>query len=698
MINRRELIAGITGGVVSAGLFKAVEINPDKMISASNIMALRNLSAPADRTCAMVLGYYFAGDGAPKLVYWDANSEKEANQGTVISSLKSAKGRWLQLHNGVMDFRQFGIVNRQNAADAALKAMISDPLIHRIEAHTSLNFMSRHRFNRSNITLDFNGQTVTATGLETLADAKNNYLSAIFFFRGIAEEKTSISLLRDPLPLLSEIYPVDDSSLYPVGQWYCLESDKVSGHWERKIQRLVQVTEQIDETHIRLNYRSGWALDAQSQLHWRKVTPVENVCIQNMQYVAEGQLANSSSQPVAFEYAIYCDVLNVHAQGTFWSVIFRRWNTFFRTEQCSLTNPPSVSWGGAGYLTQQIYCQYGVITDCTASNARHLNDFTASSSCVVKHCHSNGDSSGAFVTHGQYEHDLHFTANSGILTLANSGKPWGQSAARIVINQHHCSMLTADTHVTDLTLTDVHIYRSVEQDNLGILRLNCDGLTVQNCSLSGELTLLQNSQRSIKMNVFENCGFVLDPRHDSTISNLAPDDPFIVSHPAAEARNSINGRSLLYFSHCQFKGTDKDVSLLIKNKEVNFNACRLENVSLILTADEPQKIVINGDSTLSSDQASRPLLSRTGEHPVTWRLGPMQTEVTGDDQLHIHITTGINHYQAHHVTFTHGKRLFTDKAFSRPSYFIEQNNIMINTRSVVPASTGPHIVVENTEI
>ncbi|WP_047606417.1 hypothetical protein [Rahnella aquatilis] len=698
MINRRELIAGITGGVVSAGLFKSVEINPDKMISAGNIMALRNLSAPADRTCAVVFGYHFAGDGAPKLVYWDANSEREANQGTVISSLKTAKGRWLQLHNGVMDFRQFGIVNRQNAADAALKAMVSDPLIHRIEAHTSLNFISRHRFNRSNITLDFNDQTVTATGLEILAEPKDNYLSAIFSFRGLAEEQTSVSVLRDPLPLLSEIYPVEDSDLYPVGQWYCLESDKVSGHWERKIQRLVQVTERIDETHIRLNYRSGWALEAQSQLHWRKVTPVENVCIQNMHYLEKGQLPDSSSQPVAFEYAVYCDVINVHAQGTFWSVIFRRWNTFFRTERCSLTNPPTVSWGGAGYLTQQIYCQYGVITDCTASNARHLNDFTASSSCVVHNCHSNGDSSGAFVTHGQYEHDLRFTANSGILTLANSGESWGQSAARIVVSQHRCSMLTADTHVTDLTLTDVCIYRNVEQENLGILRLNCDGLTVQNCSLSGELTLVQNSQGSIKMNVFENCGFVLDPRHDSTISNLAPDDPFIVSHPAAEARNSINGRSLLYFSHCQFKGTDKDVSLLIKNKEINFNACRLENVSLILTADHPQKIVINGDSTLAGDEAAGPLLSRTGEHPVTWRLGPLQSEVTGDNQLHIQITTGINHYHAHHVTFTHGKRLFTDKAFSRPSYFIEQNNIMINTASVVPASTGPHIVVENTEI
>jgi hypothetical protein len=76
----------------------------------------------------------------------------------------------------------------------------------------------------------------------------------------------------------------------------------------------------------------------------------------------------------------------------------------------------------------------------------------------------------------------------------------------------------------------------------------------------------------------------------------------------------------------------------------------------------------------------------------------LQSEVTGDEQLHIEVASGINHYQAHHVTFTHGRRLFSDKAFSRPSYFIEQNNILINTISVVPASTGPHIVVENTEV
>jgi hypothetical protein len=209
---------------------------------------------------------------------------------------------------------------------------------------------------------------------------------------------------------------------------------------------------------------------------------------------------------------------------------------------------------------------------------------------------------------------------------------------------------------------------------------------------------VQTSQLSIKMNVFENCGFELDPRHDSTISNLLPDDPYIASHLPANARNSINGRSLLYFSHCQFKGMDKAASLLIKNKEINFNACRLENVSLVLTADEPQKIVINGDSTLSGHQLSRPLLSRTGEHPVTWRLGPLLSEVADAAQLHIQIASGINHYQAHQVTFMQGKRLFSDNAFSRPSYFIEQSNVMINTTSVVPANTGPNIVIENTEI
>src|SRR5471030_519597 len=233
-----------------------------------------------------------------------------------------------------------------------------------------------------------------------------------------------------------------------------------------------------------------------------QLTPVENVTITNMVFIGEGRLPDASSQPVTFEYAIYCDAIKIRAQGTFWSVIFRRWNTFFRTEQCSLSNPPTVSWGGAGYLTQQLYCLYGHISDCNTSNARHLNDLTASSSCMIENCHGNGDITGAFVTHGQYEHDLKFIGNSGIITLENSGKPWGQSAVRINISQHVCSMLLADTNISELSLTDVHIGRNPEQGNLGVLRLNCDGVRVESCTVSGELTLVKRTQRSAKMNVF----------------------------------------------------------------------------------------------------------------------------------------------------------------------------------------------------
>src|SRR5476649_2809770 len=86
MINRRELLSVIAGWVDSAGLIKAVEISHANIISVSNIMMLRKITAPEDRLCVVVLGYHFAGDGGAKLVYWDSASQKPANQGTVISA------------------------------------------------------------------------------------------------------------------------------------------------------------------------------------------------------------------------------------------------------------------------------------------------------------------------------------------------------------------------------------------------------------------------------------------------------------------------------------------------------------------------------------------------------------------------------------------------------------------------------------
>ncbi|MEV4899010.1 hypothetical protein AB0K48_57775, partial [Nonomuraea sp. NPDC055795] len=59
----------------------------------------------ADGTLAQVAGYRSPGDGGGMLARWDANSTAPANGGTVLGA--AAKGRWLQIHDGCLDFRKF---------------------------------------------------------------------------------------------------------------------------------------------------------------------------------------------------------------------------------------------------------------------------------------------------------------------------------------------------------------------------------------------------------------------------------------------------------------------------------------------------------------------------------------------------------------------------------------------------------------
>ncbi len=90
------------------------------------------------------------GDGAARLVRYDARSTAAANGGTVLAPKDAgAKGRWHTLHTGTGDFRWFGLFGPDTPADDALDALVNDPSITRIEAHTDLNFTRRHTYTRS---------------------------------------------------------------------------------------------------------------------------------------------------------------------------------------------------------------------------------------------------------------------------------------------------------------------------------------------------------------------------------------------------------------------------------------------------------------------------------------------------------------------------------------------------------------------
>jgi hypothetical protein len=617
-------------------------------------------------------------------MYWDPWSQLADNHGTVIASRTTKNGRWRQIHQGELDFRQFGIFSGEHPADDALEAMINDPEVFSVRAYTGLNFIRRHTFTRSGITLDFGGQTITVAGIEK-ADSKTPYLSALIQFNGTITGDTMRAQLRESVPELSDIYPVENSRDFVIGGWYRLESDRLKGQFERVVQRLVQVTEYIGDNYVRVNYQTGYPLAAGGFLHWTSVSPVENISVINMIFQGEGAFADNGVNPLALEYAVNCNARNIQATGSFWPVIFRRWNTGYRTEQCSLKNPGNTTYGGAGYLTQQIYCLYGHISDCTTANARHLNDFTASSYCQVENCHATGDHKGAFNTHGQYEHDLVYLGNSGVLSLANSGWHWGQSARRIRVEHHVCTMLLADTFTSDLTLADVHIRRASFPDGPGILRVNTDGLQMYGCQINGEMTLVNNTHQSQRSNLIEGCGIRLDNRHELTIN-----DPYISHYLPIVCRNSVTGPGTLTFAHCHIGGSEPGVSWWLSGESVHFSGCHFKDISLRLKGSSPQRVVFTGGNVLKGAGKPEPLLTREGTHLVTWKISDLYSSTNIPEGSHIDIPSGENQVVIRNSEFSGGRCHFADDAFGYGSSLTAGNNLYLAGCSVIwPAGLAP---------
>ncbi|MFI9593884.1 hypothetical protein [Nonomuraea sp. NPDC052265] len=604
----------------------------------ARLLAL-DVSRLADGTLVRVSGYHRAGDGGGKLVRWDAASTAPANGGTVLGS--APKGRWIQLHDGCLDFRAFGVLDDRTPADAALEAMVNDPAVARIEAHTDLNFVRRHTFRRSDVVLDFGGHTMTTEGIEK--NTHDNPFGAVLFFQGERTGTTVTGTLTATIPDLADVFEVDSRS-FRVGQWWAVEVDALAGTYERELQRLVQITQIVDGRHVRVNYKNGWELAAGRTLTWTLVNPVERVDVRDLRFeAAPGGDEYTGSHPIAYEYAVHCDVEDVHATGSFWPVIMRRWCTHFRTRRCSLKNPPTVMYGGAGYLTQQIYCLYGHVADCTTSNVRHLNDFTASAYCTVENCHGDGDDEGGnpFTTHGQYEHDLVFTGNSGLMDIANSGALWGTSAKRITVRKHLCSWFVAGTKITDLTLEDVRVIPRSTFDPAGTLQVNADGLHMRGCS-ARTVAIGQRSNRSGRPNVIEGCSFDL------------PKDQVLVQTPVSNALHfkecvitgldgaTLRGSGPLRLTGCVLSGKGQ-VSL--GSADVVISGGRLDGVRIELSAVRDQRLRLEG-VTLEGASLGR----AAGPGVLTWELSACTADAT-----RVELATGDNRFRATGSRFTGGR-------------------------------------------
>ncbi|TNH42339.1 hypothetical protein [Photorhabdus luminescens] len=531
---------------------------------------------PSGDSAVYVSGYYRCGDGGGGHYVWHAKSQAEDNSGTVIASGITSQGRWHLQHRGIGDFRMFGILDDNKPADDALDALVNDPGIVTVNAFSNLWFQRRHRFSRSGITLDFQSFHLSTQDIEPAGS--NAPFAAVLFFQGVPEGDSWDEVLTELLPEQTDVFPVTDSHRFHVGEWYTVQVDATAGSAARELQKLVQVTNIVDATHIQVGYFTGWALLPGRQITWQHIVPVQDIAVKNMRFTGAGADPVTGSHPLAFEYAVWANVEGIHATGSFWPAIMRRWNTHYRTQQCSLVNPPDTATGGAGYLTQQIYCLYGHVSDCRVSNARHLNDFTASAYCRVENCHADGQSAekGPFVTHGQYEHDLTYACNSGLMTFANSGATWGNAARRIHVSKHVCPWFVARAGVSELTLEDVTVLANPCIAGSGMLWVNADGLQMSGCTSNGVLRITQSSSRSARPNLITGCGFTL-PDDGSALTDNSVTTPVNFYDTVFWG---INGHTLegnrLNFTRCEFWGGENQQPARFSSQHLSLQTSRLQ--------------------------------------------------------------------------------------------------------------------------
>ncbi|HEY0698331.1 MAG TPA: hypothetical protein VGD43_11045 [Micromonospora sp.] len=674
----------------------------DPVLQLDTVAALRLLDPGtlASRALVRLAGYHAPGDGGGVLLRWDPTSTATANGGTVHDPYGRTAGRWLAVHSGVGDFRMFGVFDRETPADAALDAMVNDPAIQRVEAHTDLRFVKRHTFRRSDVELDFGGHTVHTDGIER--NTHDNPFGAVLFFQGTVTDTVVTHTLTETVPELSDVFQVPDSGRFAVGQWWTATSNALVGRDERELQKMVQVTQIVDGTHIRVNYLNGWQLDPGRVVTWRRVEPVHRAHVRNMvflgyvaftgEYPGSGpdDREYSGSHPVAYEYAVRCDVSGIDATGTWWPVIMRRWCTHFTTANCTLKNPPAVMYGGAGYLTQQIYCLYGHVVDCRSSNARHLNDLTASAYCLVENCHGDGDDAGGnpFTTHGQYEHDLVFTGNSGLMDIANSGGQWGISAKRITIRRHVCSWFVAGTKITDLTLEDVRVIARSTFDPAGTLQVNADGVQMRGCS-ARTLSIAQRSSRSRRPNIIADCDF------DQPAGTVVVQTP--VSNPVHFVRTTfrgldgaiMRGAGPVHLTDCTLTGAPGAAPLLVGAAEVVVDGGTLTDTGIELSAVRDQRLVLTGGATVGGTNARRALLSRAvGPGRVRVELGDYTSTAADADTAHVRIETGVNRYRAVGARFTGGRLVLADAAFGDPSTLLHTGCVEDGVSRALPADSA----------
>lgn len=767
-LSRRQALKAIgLGGLAFAGALAVpdlasaaakipsnIPMDQKESTSVANTKALREIpsSSLKDGMMVSVLGALVPGDaGARTVVYLKSSAGKE-NGGTVHKPKDGGAGAWHVVHNGIGRFAWFGIFDASSPADSALDALVTDPSFHLIEADSDLLLVKRHRFSRSNLDLDFKNHTMYTYGAENAN--RDDPFAAMMFFRGkeIGEPFTvtlpggtddkgnykTLSYGED-----TEYLYVGNNSGFAENQWYFVQSNPRplqtvegrmpigGGSSDIEIQKLLMVTKvgnALGDTHYAaFNYVGAWPLASGRKLTFQRIEPVSHVNVRNLKFEGQGHSDTTGTSPVAHEFCVDCSIETIEARKVFWPLDIRRYCTTYSVKNCKLINPEEVKTGGTGYMVQQIGCLYGHVSDCQAHNVRHLNDFTGCAYSIVENCHCTGDENGAFVTHGQYDHDLTYIGNSGFLSFANSAlnqkdpHNWGGWHKRITVKKHIAPRVVFQNkmnRVVDMTLEDCYVYRNTARygGNGGSVWANVDGLNMRGCNINGSICLGEDSSISARPTVIEDCTFSMTDgdyitRHRGSKYEVEKEITFRNCIFNNIGENFIVKGTVINFYQCHFypnKSAAKN-RLNIEAKQVNFIGGGIHGVCFAFdrggTTSEPvgaQSIKIAGGAVIEGNNTEGSLFEIRNNALITFDFG--DAVIRPDKGCEIitlkpeadTVVTGPLALRADGTTFENTVLKIPASAMGTGSYAVVQSCLLKNSALDLPAGnvmTGNNLTI-----
>lgn len=386
---------------------------------------------------------------------------KVDNGGTIIVTNGGSVWQAEEIHDITLE--DFGARSGVDATDA-LRRAVNSPATRITSNLSEIILTDNSVFTRSNISIDMPDTVVlwnAATGHVPERESTNYRFPGIIAFRGSLGEIIDTRNLTGNIFKGDTTYQCNNNALFNLREWIIMQSDVGSGTIGREVNVMSQVLGSGGVSNqLRVDYKTGWNLPTGRSLTYRRVTPLENIKVHfkgvkwNQVLTVESGTGDewTSEQACALlslEYVVDADVCLGDGEDHPYPMVVTSYVNRVRIHD-TRTLLPRVP--GSDHVVQ-----FNNAYRCTAErlvnvSGRHTVDFTGASYCSVEHCGETGSRNGAFTTHGVFEHNLRFDHCYGMLSFANSGAYYGESADMITVTHHFGDFLIASAKVTNLTV------------------------------------------------------------------------------------------------------------------------------------------------------------------------------------------------------------------------------------------------------